>query len=73
MLRITLGAQTTTLRSLNSSLHFTGEKTEALTNQDPCPGQPGRAAAANQWSADYWWSLRSERLVTTALEHYLGM
>lgn len=36
------------------------------------PSLPGRsesiAAVANAWSADHWWPLRSETLVTAALE-----
>lgn len=30
---------------------------------------PIRAVVTNQWSAGYWWAIRSERLVTTALEN----
>lgn len=29
-----------------------------------------RAAVANRWSANHWWSMRSEWLVATALEPF---
>lgn len=28
------------------------------------------AAVANLWSADYWWSVKSESLVTAGLDDY---